>query len=378
MMSRFVTLSSLDDAPAPIVEGLSGNATMNRPQRPIPLRPDFQRASHYLYRAATAYVKAHVAKVSPATAAKSMFGSDPVIDLIVRGATSAADMTTSSWAHELAGVAIYDMIQSITSLSAAAELIDRGLKLNMNHVAEMRVPGRTLNVAQAGLWTSEEAPAPARQLSFSNAAILRPRKLAVLMAYTREQIESSNIEAVVRQTLGEAAGLALDVKMFSGDAASASAPAGLFAGVSGQTPTAGGGSVAMQGDLKNLFAALAGAGGGKTAVIVCALPQAVTLKTSVGPKFDYDIIASASLPTGTVAVVEVASFVSGFSSAPEFETGKDATLHFEDTSPADPIMGGVPVRSMFQLDSTALRMNLWAAYGMRAVGHVQWCSGVTW
>jgi len=41
-------------------------------------------------------------------------------------------------------------------------------------------------------------------------------------------------------------------------------------------------------------------------------------------------------------------------------------------------MGGVPVRSMFQLDSTALRMNLWAAYGMRAVGHVQWCSGVTW
>jgi hypothetical protein len=81
-------------------------------------------------------------------------------------------------------------------------------------------------------------------------------------------VESSNIEAIVRQTLGEATGLALDAQMFSANAASASAPAGLFAGTAPLVPTAGGGVAAMEGDLKNLFAALAAVGAGKTAVIV--------------------------------------------------------------------------------------------------------------
>jgi hypothetical protein len=198
------------------------------------------------------------------------------------------------------------------------------------------------------------------------------------MAFSREQVESSNIEAIVKQSLGQATGLALDQKMFSADAASASAPAGLFNGVTGQTPVAGDGVNAMEGDLKSLFGALAAQGAGKTAVIVCALPQAVTLKTNVGPKFDYDIIASTALATGTVAVLESASFVSGFSNVPEFEVGRDAAIHMEDTAPADPIMGSTPVRSMFQLDAIALRCRFWAAYGLRAAGHAQWLAGATW
>src|SRR5262249_56873250 len=102
-------------------------------------------------------------------------------------------------------------------LPAAEELTSGGLKRNLAGVAELRVPGRVPNAAAAGAWVSEGAPAPARQLSFSNAATLRPRKLSVIMAYTREQAESSNIENIVRATLGEATGLALDAKMFSAD-----------------------------------------------------------------------------------------------------------------------------------------------------------------
>src|SRR5262249_38235729 len=102
------------------------------------------------------------------------------------------------------------------------------------------------------------------------------------------------------------------------------------------------------------------------------------LKLIAGPQFDYDIIGSTALASGIVAAIEVASFVSGFSSTPEFETGRDATMHMDDTSPADPIMGGVPVRSMFQIDATALRTKLWASFGMRAAGHAQWISATTW
>src|SRR5262249_1739501 len=156
------------------------------------------------------------------------------------------------------------------------------LQLNMDGIAEYRVPGRALTVT--GAWVAEGGAAPVRALNFSNAAVLRPRKLEVLSVVTREMTESSNIEAIVRQTLAEATGLALDLQMFSADAGDAAKPPGLFAGTAALTPVAGGGDNAMHGDIANLFGALATKAGGKTAVIVAALPQAVRLKMAVGPK----------------------------------------------------------------------------------------------
>ena len=339
------------------------------------------RPAVYLFRAAACHLRAHAKKSSPEAMAQQMFNGDPVTGIVLRAATSAADTTSSGWAQQLAGVAIYDFIQSITSLSAGADLIARGLQLSMDKIAEYRVPGRVPAAAAAGLWVAEETAAPTRALVFSN-AILRPRKLSVMYPFSRELAESSNIEAVVRQTLGETAGMALDLAMFSANAGSAAQPPGLLNGITPLTPVAGGGSAAMDGDLKQLFAALAAQGAGKTAVIVAALPQAVTLKATVGPKFDYDIIASTALATGTVVVVEAASFVSGFSSTPEFRVSNQAIYHAEDTAPTD-ITGGspspaVPVRSLFQTDSLALKMDLWAAWGLRASGHAQFLTGATW
>jgi len=138
----------------------------------------------------------------------------------------------------------------------------------------------------------------------------------------------------------------------------------------------------MSGDLGNLFAALAAHSGGKTAVIIAAMPQAVKLKLTAGPKFDYDIIASTALPTGTVAVLEVASFVSGFGSAAEFNTTKVGALHMEDTTPADIVSAGgtvaAPVKSLCQTDAIGLKTTLWATWGLRAAGHCQFLTGATW
>jgi hypothetical protein len=337
------------------------------------------RAANYLARAAAATLRAYTTGLTAERAAEKMFPRDhATLEVLRKSATSPATTTTVGWATELAAVAIYDQVQSITSISAAAAVIDRGLKLSLDRVATMRVPGRALNAGAAGAWTSEDSPAPARQLSFTNATVLQPRKLSVIMAYSREQAASSNVETIVRQSMGEAAGLALDARMFSATAGDSAGPAGLFFGVTGQTPTAGGGLTAMQGDLKNLFAALAAQGGGLTAAIVCALPQAVTLRMSVGPRFTYDILASTALPSGTVAVVETASFVSGFNPVPVFRASDQSSFHFDDTAPSDPLMGGQPVKSMFQIDALALRMDVWASWGLRAAGHVQFVSGVSW
>ena len=353
---------------------------MNRPTRPLvpeDVGVHKTRPAVYLSRAATATLRAYATQSTAERVAARMWGDGATTE-ILRAATTPATTTGTGWAAEIVRVAIYDLIQSITSVSAAAELIDRGLQLSMDGVAELRVPGRTLNAAAAGQWVAENAPAPARQLSFTNAAILQVRKLSCIMSYSREQAASSNIAAIVQQSMGEAAGLALDARMFSATAGDSSGPPGLFVGVTGQTPTAGGGSAAMIADIGNLFAALAANGGGKTAVLVCAMSQATTLKMTVGPQFDVPIIASTSLPTGTVAAIEVGSFVSGFSPVPEFRASEQATFHFDDTAPADPVMGGQPVKSMFQTDSLALKMDLFASWGLRAVGHVQFVTGTTW
>src|SRR6516164_6797893 len=354
----------------------------------VPIKPDFSSLrthspATFIHRAASAHLRSFVTGGIAATdAAKAMFGDDGATELVLKAASAPATTTTSGWAQSLAGIAVYDLVQSITSLSAGADVIDRGLKLNMDGIAEYRVPGRVLNAAAAGQWVAEGMAAPVRALSFSNAAILRPRKLQVVTTYSRELAEHSNIEAVVRQTLSEATGLALDLQMWSSDPGDATKPPGLFAGVTPITATAGGGSNALSGDLGNLFAALAAHSGGKTAVIIAALPQAVKLKLTAGPKFDYDIIASTALPTGTVAVLDIASFVSGFGSTAEFNTTKVGALHMEDTIPADIVSTGgtvaAPVKSLYQTDAIGLKTTLWATWGLRAAGHCQFLTGATW
>src|SRR6516162_300506 len=350
--------------------------------RPFPLPSDMQRsprAASLLARAGAAYLKAFITGDTPERTAKAMFGDSTII----KAATTPAMLSgTAAWAQSLGGVAVYDLIQDATTVSAAADLIDRGLKVNMSGVAELHVPGRALTAAAAGQWVAESGAIPVRALNFSNAAILRLRKLAVITTYSRELADSSNIEEIVRATNSEAAGLALDLAMLSNSAGDASKPAGLLFNIAPLTPTAGGGQNAMAQDLENLFAALATNGAGKTAVIIAALPQAVRLMMEAGPKFNFDIIPSTALATGTVIVLEVASFVSGFSSVADFSVSKVGTVHMEDTSPTD-ITGdtpspAVPVKSLFQLELIGMKMNMAAAWGLRAANHAAWITGTTW
>jgi hypothetical protein len=356
--------------------------------KPISLRLEDAEVSKarpcvYVYRAATATLHSFITGATPSNSARALFGHDPITETILRAATGPAEISgTPGWASSLAGIAVHDMIHSITSLSAAAELIGRGLELNMDQVAEYRIPGRILNAAAAGQWIGEGLAAPVRGLTFANDAILRPRKLQVLTTYSRELAEHTNIEAIVRQTLGEATGLALDLQMFSSDLGGSIKPPGLFANVTALTATTGGGTNAMVADISNLFQALAANAGGKTAVVVAALPQAVKLKAALGPKWDYDIIASTSLETGIVAAIEVASLVSGFGSIAEFSISKVGTIHSEDTLPVD-VTGGVPspavpVKSLMQTDVIGLKTNLWASWGLRHAGHAAWLQGATW
>jgi hypothetical protein len=359
-----------------------GNYPKRRSFIPEDRPPAFRRlrASTHLYRAASVHVRKAATKdrSEPEAIARTLFGNtdEPTRILLQRAASTQATTTTTGWAAEIAQHSVRDMIADITSISAAAEIIGRGLQVDLGTFAQLTIPGRTLTAANAGTWVAEGAAIPVRALAMTNGAVLVPRKLAVIACYTREMAESSLIEDITRQTMGEAAAVSLDAALFGTQPDDNATPRGLLNGVTALTPTAGGGLAAMVSDIKALFAALSSNMAGKNAILVVSTDLLASLKLMAGPKFDVEVFGSTGLPAKTIVALEPSSFVSGFDATPEFAVSNAGLLHIEDTTPSGPT--SVPAKSMFQIDALALRMTLRSAWGMRATGHVQYITGATW
>ena len=90
------------------------------------------------------------------------------------------------------------------------------------------IPYRVVDPADTGTFVAEAQPIPTVGLYLSAGPTLEPRKLAAICSFTRELAEHSSIEAVVRQSLSEAAALALDVALFSDSADDGASPSGLL------------------------------------------------------------------------------------------------------------------------------------------------------
>ena len=97
-------------------------------------------------------------------------------------------------------------LETLVPLSAGADLLLRGLGLNFNGAASIRVPGITIPTAD---FVGEGAPIPAPLVTTSSGPTLTPFKIAALSSLTNEMMRSPNAEDMVRQVLVEACGPAL-------------------------------------------------------------------------------------------------------------------------------------------------------------------------
>ncbi|MBO0716147.1 MAG: phage major capsid protein [Rhizobiales bacterium] len=345
------------------------------------------RPAAYVWRAAAATVRGFKDGVPADVAARALWPDDQVTPIILRGPTGPAVLTDPNWAGPLAFQAVSAAIEEIVAMSAIGRIMQTAFRVDLGRNASVLVPGRVTNAADAGQWVAEGAPIPVRQLLVTGAA-LRPRKVACIVTMTRELIEASNIEDVVRMLLTEAAGLALDAAVFSTSAGTTGQPAGILNGVTAVAPVAGGGSGfdACGQDLGNLVKDIATRAGGRSAFFIGAPAQATAIRFWAGGQFGINpdtetlpVEASAALADGTVVCIEAPSLAITLAD-PEFEASKMAAVHQEDTAPTDIVSGGaaaVPVKSMFQIDATALRMTLRADWAMRAA-HVSYLTGATW
>jgi len=253
----------------------------------------------------------------------------------------------------------------------------------MDGVGVLSIPSYLVNYLDAGRFVGEGQPIPMRKFLFSPGVQLEPRKIGVITSYTREMAVSSNLEAIVRTILNQAAALALDHYLFDNVAGDAIRPPGLLNGVTPITPTAGGGTAAMIADISAVVGAVA-ASGGRDPCLFGSVSQITKLSLLAPPKFDLPVFASSAIPDKTLIAVDAAGFVTGFQPIPQFDASQETAIHEEDTTPlpigtpGTPATVAAPTRSLWQTDVIALRMKLFCAWAMRAPGLVQQVANTTW
>ena len=337
---------------------------------------------------------------------RELYGDDELhkaaLQWTMRAATAPAMTTVTGWAAELSQQTYTAFMESLYPLAIFPRLSAMGLTLTFGPYGKIIIPTRATTPTIAGSFVGEGLPIPVRQGLFTTQT-LTPKKMAVITVWTREIGEHSvpAIEGLLRSAVQEDTAIALDAVLLDSNPSTVVRPAGILNGISGLTPTAGGGFAALTGDIKALSGALlTGTKGNVRSPAWLMNPQQVNsigltaapgagvfpFRDEIGQKrlSGWPVIESGTVPLGTVIAIDAADFVSVGGEAPRFEISDQTTLHLEDTTPLDIGTGGAPptvaapVKSMFQTDSLALRLILPTNWTVRRAGVVAYSAGVTW
>src|SRR5262249_10949057 len=151
--------------------------------------------------------------------------------LVLRGTAVPATVGSAAWAGAIAETVIDDSIAAITSVSAAAGLIQRGTKTTFADAAAIKIPGHLVDSSDAGVWIGESIPVPVRAQRITAGPTLTPHKLMVVVSFTNEMVRSSNIAAISEALLSEATALKLDQTLLGTQADDGVTPGGILNGV---------------------------------------------------------------------------------------------------------------------------------------------------
>jgi hypothetical protein len=100
-------------------------------------------------------------------------------------------------ADQLAVIGVAGLVTNLVPASAASELFRRSIVLSFDRNAFIFVPSLTAAAGNVG-FVGQAQPIPIRQLDTSQGIVLAPSKLAVVVVLTRELLEGSNAEQLVR------------------------------------------------------------------------------------------------------------------------------------------------------------------------------------
>ena len=322
-------------------------------------------------------------------------------DMILRAASAPAITTVSGWAAELVHIIYTDLMPLLLPKAILTKLAAKGLAINFGRAGRINIPTRSRTPALAGSFVGEGQAIPVRQGAFTSQTLV-PKKVGVISSWTREMDEFSipAIEGLIREAIMLDTSVAVDSVLIDANPATVIRPAGLLNGVTATTPTTGGGLTSINGDLKILAQALAANTYGNIRDPVWLVNPAQTIAATYamapnglfpwreevarGTLGNWPFIESATVPLGTVILVDAADFVTVGAEGPRLEMSDQATLHYEDTNPQDLVQAGsppvvaAPQKSLFQTDSLALRLVMFLNWIQRRAGTVVFAQNVTW
>lgn len=392
----------------------------DRPDSPIKQAARNARGFDHLVRLALVTFVGHVKHQDPMTVLTERYGRSKHfrdLEMLIKAASAPAMTNVVGWAAELVGSNVQALMDTIKPVSVYPRLAARGTDLTFDGHTPLVLPYRQYgtipgsepaNTAYdrrlAGAFVGEGAPIPVRQGLFKSLT-LYPFKMGVISAFTREMAFSSTpaMEQIIREAIAEDTAWVLDMALFSDEAAIPGVrPAGIFNGLTGLTPAAAGPGAALA-DIKALVGTVIGNGGGRSVVLIMNPLQAMSLsfmteggvflfrdEVARGTLMGVSLITSTTIPPGEVYCMDAGEFASG-TGEPAFDVSDQATLHMDDgtyppafTAPTvQPITGGtpspaVPVRSLWQTASIAVRMLMNVSWGMRRAGMVAFMTEVNW
>jgi hypothetical protein len=303
---------------------------------------------------------------------------DRDLALVLRAATTPSSLTNTP---QLARMA-YKFLDTLVGISAGADLLARGIRLDFADYASITMP--TLALPSPGVgFVGEGAPIPVTTATSSAGVTLSPHKFAALSSLTREMMESSNAEVMIRAVLVESSALALDAALFSANAGASDRPPGLLYNVTPLPAAAAGGEKAqiIVDDLQAIAAAVAPVAGNSEIVLVASSDAAVALRLRLPSPVQWPVLVSSALPAKTLIAVAAAALVSAIQGTPLIDASSVAEFHRE-TVPA-PIVtsAGVvatPVGSLYQTDQIALRLRWPLSWALRDARGIAWMTNVNW
>ncbi len=345
-------------------------------RQPVPLRPDRAAIAadwrRSFIRASTAKALSQIRQnANVGEILQTNWPDDERAEMILRSPT--APLTQSGFPSSTVV-----QLMLLAPQSAAARLFELAVQIDLTGITQFSFPLPT-NFADA-VFIEEGFPIPVREGDFVGMLLGPVRKLALIGALTNElERASGNVAStIISHVLEVAVGNGLAKVLFSANAASTIAPAGLLFGATAVT-----GSANMAQDLGALVEVISAAGIDTSSVVfVCSSPQALAISLQAGPHFTHRIIEASSLEAGTVIAISPIALAVAGSGTPIVDIGKHTTAHFAD--PASPISAtgapatiAAPTYSTFQMDAFVLRCVsriTWSA----APGAVAAVTGATW
>jgi HK97 family phage major capsid protein len=330
---------------------------------------------------------------------------DKEMGAVLKAAANAATSTANGWASQLVSEEVTDFIDMLRPMSILSRM-PAGSTFTFDDTNLIRIP--KLTTGTPGGFVAEGGAIPVKHGVFDSIT-LAPSKIGVITVATREVLARSTpaLETLLRDMMLRDTAIVLDRRFLSNLVAGGNAPAGLFHATNAAAPIAASNTANAAddaiADIKAMMQAMYTANVPLSTPVWLMHPSKkldlMALRSATGvfyfrdelvggtlqgfpvldsSVFDFGVNNGGGSNIRTVALVDASLLARANGISPTISLSQDATLHMDDAPNADILVPAAGGRSLFQTDSSALRLTWETTWRTRHTVSVQYVSGVNW